>query len=248
MIKLIPLKFNNIIPQNFGLVRLARVISNHLTDGDIIAVSSKLISFCENRLVKLSDVKPSKKALELAKKCKMPAELCELVIKEADKILGCNSGFLLTMKFGMLCPNAGVDLSNAPEGFAVLYPKDPKKSADELRRLIEERIDGKVGVVLTDSRLLPLRRGVCGVALACSGFNALKDERGRRDLFGKPLKNTVRNLADMIASASQLLMGEANEKVPIVIVRGLNVEFGDYNCDLAVEPEICIYKPLLFQL
>ena len=86
MINLIPLQFNNIIPRNFGLVSLARIISNHLTDGNIIAVSSKLISFCENRLVKLSEVKPSKKALELAKRCKMPAELCELVIKDDQKL------------------------------------------------------------------------------------------------------------------------------------------------------------------
>ncbi len=241
-VELIPVRLEP-IPVNFGLKNLAEIISEFIEREDIVAVSSKVISYCEGRIVNLSDVKPSEEALELSRICKLDPSLCELIVNEADEVLGCVEGFVLTLKFGMLCPNAGIDTSNAPEGFAVLYPKDPKRSADLLRGYLERSLDD-VGVVITDSRILPLRRGVCGIALAYSGFRALVDERGKPDLFGKPLKNTFRNLADMIACASQLLMGEANEGIPIVILRGLEVEFGEFEDDLTLEMERCLYRPL----
>jgi coenzyme F420-0:L-glutamate ligase len=238
-LELIPIRCK--VEPNAGLDFLADVIAKHAKAKDIVVVSSKVVSYCEGRLVRLADINPSKKALELSERYKIPAELAELILREADEILGGVEGFILTLKFGMLCPNAGIDTSNVPEGYAVLYPKDPQKSADKLRILIERRINGKIGVVIADSRVLPLRRGVCGIALATSGFEAIKDERGKLDLFGKPLKRTVRNLADMLASASQLLMGEANEMTPIVIVRGLNVRFTDGRFNLAIAPEECLY-------
>lgn len=238
-IELIPVRCR--IYPNVGLNFLANVISRYTKAGDIVVVSSKVVSYCEGRLIRLANVKPSDKALELSQRYKVLPELAELIVRESDGILGGVEGFILTLKFGMLCPNAGIDTSNVPEGHAILYPKDPQKSADMLRYLIERRINGRIGVVISDSRVLPLRRGVCGIAIATSGFEAIKDEKGKPDLFGKPLRNTMRNLADMLASASQLLMGEANEMTPIVIVRGLNVRFTEGKFSLTVDPKECLY-------
>ncbi len=243
MIGLIPVRLENPVPIGFGLKNFAESVSKFVESGDVVSISSKVISYCEGRVVNLSDVEPSENALELSRICKLDPKLCELIIKEADEILGCVDGFVLTLKFGMLCPNAGIDTSNAPEGFAVLYPENPKKSADLLRKYLERYVND-VGVVITDSRILPLRRGVCGIALAYSGFKALVDERGKSDIFGKPLKSTFRNLADMIACASQLLMGESSELTPVVILRGLNVEFGEFDEDLSIDPMECLYRPL----
>ncbi|RUM35133.1 MAG: coenzyme F420-0:L-glutamate ligase [Archaeoglobus sp.] len=238
-IELIPIRYK--VEPNVGLSSLANVIAKYAKAGDIAVVSSKVVSYCEGGLVKLADIKPSNRALRLSKQYKIPPELAELIVREADDILGGIERFILTLKFGMLCPNAGIDTSNVPEGYAILYPENPQKSADTLRNLVERRIDGRVGVVISDSRILPLRRGVCGIAIATSGFEAIKDERGKPDLFGKPLRNTMRNLADMLASASQLLMGEANEMIPIVIVRGLNVRFTEEKFRLTVDPKKCLY-------
>ncbi len=247
VVTLHPIKFEYPVLPGFGLDNLVNYVSKFVTEGDIVVFSSKLISYCENRLVKLSEVEPSKDAVEIGRKYCMDEKIAEVVLREADKILGGFTGFLLTLKFGILCPNAGVDTSNVPEGFAVLYPKDPVKSAKILKNKLKE-IVGDVGVVITDSRILPLRRGVSGVALAACGFDAVVDCRGRIDIFGKNLKSTFRNLADMISSASQLLMGEADELTPAVIVRGIKVNFTDDCPRLSVDPAECLYRELFCHL
>ncbi len=238
-VELIPVRFR--IEPGVDLNYIANAVAEYAKKGDIVVVSSKAVSYCEGRLVRLADVKPSGRALKLSRQYGISPELAELVVREADEIIGGVEGFVLTLKSGMLQPNAGIDRSNVPEGYAILYPEDPQNSADTLRKLIEKRVNGRVGVVISDSRVLPLRRGVCGIALVASGFEAIKDERGKRDLFGKPLRNTMRNLADMLASASQLLMGEADEMIPVVIVRGLKVRFTEESFCLTVDPGECLY-------
>lgn len=190
--------------------------------GDIVAVSSKFVSMSRGRMVKLSDVVISEEAERLADKLSMDRGVAQLVLEEADSILGGVPGFALTLKDGVVAPNAGIDRSNAPSGYVMLYPKDPFKEAEDLRRSIFEETGRRVGVVLTDSRLMPLRLGTTGIALSAAGFEPLKDERGRKDLFGNVLRVTRRALADQIASGVQLLMGEADEGFPIVLVRALN--------------------------
>jgi len=239
VVELIPIRVR--IDVNAGLDFLAEIIAKHARSRDIVAVSSKVVSYCEGRLVKLSDIKPSRKAVKLASRYSLLPEIAEIVLREAEEIVGGGDGFILAVKDGVLAPNAGVDTSNVPEGFAVLYPENSQKSADLLRSKIEDLVGGRVGVVITDSRILPLRRGVSGVAIASSGFEAISDERGKTDLYGKPLTVTFRNVADMIASAVQLVMGEGNEMVPAVIVRGLNTRFGDEMYDLSVDAKTCLY-------
>jgi len=239
MLKLIPIKCK--ITPGMGIKSLAKFISNHIENKDVVVIASKVISYCENRLVKLSSVKPSSYALDLASKYSLKPEVVELILQEADEIIGGLHGLILTIKFGTLSLNAGIDTSNVPKGFVILYPKNPEKTANLLRKEIKKIVGKKVGIVIADSRIQPLRKGVSGVAIASSGFEAITDERGKLDLYGKPLKYTFRNVADMLASASELLMGEANEMMPIVIVRGLKTKFMDRKSILSVKKDECIY-------
>jgi len=242
-ITLEPVRVRFPLSPGFGLRNLARLLASRMVRGDIAVVSSKVVSYCEGSVADLSEITPSREAVELGKKYGVDERLAELVLREADEILGGCCGFLLTLKHGVLCPNAGIDFSNAPGGFAVLYPRDPEKSARVLHEEIARKA-GEIGIVISDSRILPLRRGVSGIAIAACGFEAVVDERGRRDIFGRELKSTFRNIADMLSSASQLLMGEGDELVPAVVVRGLKVKFRDGCCDLSIPAEECIYREL----
>ena len=190
-----------------------------LEDNDVLAVSSKFVAMSEDRIVKISSVVPKAKARKLAKKMRMMPEFAEIVLRESDAVLGGVRGFLLAVKDDIIAPNAGVDKSNVYPGHAILYPANPASSARRIRREILRRTGRKVGIVLTDSRLMPGRIGTSGVAVACAGIEPVDDCIGRKDLFGNTLRVTKRALADDIAAAAQLLMGEAAEAVPVVLVR-----------------------------
>jgi len=192
-----------------------------LRDGDLLVISSKFVAMGEGRVVKLSGVKVSPKALELASKYRMNPKLCELVIRESDLILGGIPGFLLTSRDGLLTPNAGIDKSNVGHGKVILYPRRPEASAWKIREAVRFSLGVQIGVVICDSRLSPTRKGTTGVAIASSGVEAILDARGRTDLFGNVLKVTSQGIADDISSAAEVLMGEADEATPIVLVRGL---------------------------
>jgi len=213
-------------------------------DNDIVVVSSKFVSMSEGSVVSLRKVKPSKKARALAAKCHMDAKMAELVLRESDYIIKGVPGFLLAIRDGMIAPNAGIDKSNVPKGYAILYPRDSFGSAEKLRQkfLVEHGI--RVGIVIADSRLMPTRIGTTGVAIACAGFQPVEDLRGRRDLFGNILKVTFRAVADGLATMGVAVMGESDESTPAAVVRGAKVEWSDRRFswrDMAVEPGQDIY-------
>jgi len=217
-----------------------------LLDGDIVVVSESALATAEGRVVRLCDVQPSDEAIELGKRYSIEPELMELIIQNSDMIIGGIPGFVLTLKDGFLCPNAGIDLSNVPPGYAGLMPEDPEKSARDLRIKIKKRTGKRVGVVIGDSRTHPLRLGCVGIALACSGFRGVKDVRGELDLFGKPLKITRSAVGDNIVSGAQLVMGEGGERIPFVIVRGIDLKLGDVDEKMpTVPPEECLYFGLI---
>lgn len=229
-------------PFNLGDL-VDRVVGGELEDGDILVVSSKFISVSEGRVVDLRNVVPSEEALATAKRLGMAPELCELVIRESDAIIGGVSGFMLALKEGLLTPNSGIDKSNIEHGKVVLYPRNPLESAITLVDEVRFRRGVAVGVVVSDSRLMPTRRGTVGVALAAAGFEAILDLRGRSDLFGGVLKVTSQAIADDLCSGAQVVMGEADEAVPIVLVRGVPTSQGkSYRMSsFAVDPEQCVY-------
>jgi coenzyme F420-0:L-glutamate ligase / coenzyme F420-1:gamma-L-glutamate ligase len=218
-------------------------VGPELRDGDILVVSSKFIAVSEGRVVDLETVVPSDHAVSIARRLNMPPELCELVIRESDDVIGGVSGFMLALKEGLLTPNAGIDKSNIGHGKVVLYPRSPLESATALVEELRFRRGVEVGVVVSDSRLMPTRKGTVGVALAAAGMEAIVDLRGKPDLFGNVLKVTSQAIADDLCSGAQVVMGEANESVPIVLVRGLKTSLGrGYRMSsFAVDPEQCVY-------
>lgn len=204
-----------------------------LADGDVLAVSSKYTAISEGRVVVLDDVQPSPRALEIAARYAMNPRMVELIVQEADHIFGGIPGFLLTFKDGILSPNAGLDRSNIPSGNVVLFPKHPYESANRLRTALSQHFNADVGIILTDSWLMPGRLGTSGVALACAGFYPVQDERGKPDLFGSPMMVTRRGIADALCVAAQLVMGERDEATPLAVIRNSGVQLGDYELSTA---------------
>lgn len=218
-----------------------------LMDGDVLLIASKAVSAAEGAFVKLSDVSPSLEAKRLAGEVGLDERHVELILKHSEKIYGKVHKAFLTLKNNFLIANAGIDSSNAREGEVVLWPKNPQETAEKIMRELFERTGKRVAVVVVDSRTAPLRRGTVGLALGAAGFRPVKDYRGRRDLFGKPLQITLQNLADDLACAAHLLMGEADEGVPAVLARGAPIEL-DWGADVNVafiRPEECLYMRAL---
>ena len=221
MLTLAPLR-SRPVTRRFDVVELIEdKARKKLKDGDVLVISSKFLAISEGRVVKLREVVPSTRASELGARYRMDSRLCELVVRESDNVIGGVPGFLLTVKDGLLTPNAGIDKSNIVHGEVVLYPRRAERSALAIRRGLKFSLGVDVAVVVCDSRLMPMRRGTTGVAIASSGMEAILDLRGRKDLFGNVLKVTSQALADDLSSAAQVLMGESDEAAPVVLVRGL---------------------------
>ncbi|MGQ4832490.1 MAG: coenzyme F420-0:L-glutamate ligase [Candidatus Asgardarchaeia archaeon] len=248
-ITLIPIKTRIINPGENLLEFIISAIKENrvkLKNKDILVVTGKIIAYSQNRIVDLEKVTPSEKAIELGRRFGVEPELMQLIIDESDEILGGvkEYHFVLTIREGYMIGNAGIDRSNTPPGHVVLAPKDLKKVAKEIQEKIKTVFGVEVGVVIVDSRTQPLRRGLIGLAMGGAGFDPIDDLRGRPDLFGRPLRASWRGTADDIASAAHLLMGEAAERIPLVIVRGVDAAYNDTtfsSIDMYVPPEECLY-------
>jgi len=207
-----------------------------IEDGDIIVVAQKILSKAENRVLRLKDVVPSKKAEDIAKVTGKSPKFVELVLKETRNIIKASRETLLVEdKRGLICINAGIDKSNVEgRGKFALLPENPDDSAKKCRMEIKKLTGKNVAVVVCDTYSRPFRRGQVNFAIGMSGIKPFKDYRGKKDLFRQTLK--VKNVAivDEIAAAAELLMGQAQEAMPVVIFKGLNgiVEFCD-KCSIA---------------
>lgn len=177
----------------------------------------------EGRIVVLGEWSVSRRARFWAEKFRMSPHLAQVVLDEADEVLGGVRGFLLTLKGNILTANAGVDVKNSPTGTATLWPVQPDKSAAIIRGYFEQKSNARIGVVVVDSRVTPLRLGTTGLAIGLSGFRPIKDERGKPDLYGRPIKVTQTNLADDLAASAHLLMGERNERIGLVVIRNASI-------------------------
>ncbi|MBV9950189.1 MAG: coenzyme F420-0:L-glutamate ligase [Myxococcales bacterium] len=208
-------------------VRRARIV---LRDGDIVVVTSKLLSRAEGRFVELPRVEPSERAVALGATIGKDARLVELILRESTHVSRSARGVLVVRhKLGFVVANAGIDASNAvPSGaaagsgpWALLLPEAPDASAAALRERLERSSGARLGVVVTDSFGRPFRLGTVGVAVGVCGLPPLWDRRGESDLFGRPLEQTITALADQVAAAADLVAGQADERRPLVLVRGL---------------------------
>ena len=210
-------------------------------DGDILVIAESPVATAEGRAVPLDRVVPSDRARKLAARYGMDPRLAEVVLGESDAVVGGVAGFLLTLQKGTLLPNAGVDLSNTPPGTALPLPRDPDASAVRIRKAVRERTGREVAVIIADSRTHAMRLGCSSVAIGCAGIRAVIDERGRKDLYGHRLEVTQRAVADNIASAAVLVMGEADESIPCAIVRGLGLPMVDEVGVPSIAAEECLF-------
>lgn len=223
------------------LINRMNEINFELEDKDIVVLAESAVATAENHVINLDTIKPSIKAIDLGKQYSIDPREMEVILQESDNIVSGIPGFVLTLKNGFLLPNAGIDASNAPEGHVILLPENPDKSAKEIRIKFEERYNCNIAVIIGDSRTHPLRWGCVGVAIGCSGIEAVEDVRGKKDIYGKPLKITRKAVADNITSAAEIMMGEANESVPMVVVREAPVEIKDAEGIPTISPEECLY-------
>lgn len=215
---------------------LGKFLVDHLrgraAEGQVLAVTSKIVSLAEGRIV------------ERGQKTKL-----DLIREEADWYLGPSSyGTELTIKHGLLAASAGIDESNSATGDFLLLPKDPYASAEKIGRQLRKDLGlERFGVILTDSRSAPLRRGVTGVSLGHWGLRAVRSLVGQPDMHGRPLKFTHVNVVDAIATMAVFAMGEADEGCPLALVSGAEVEFCDEGRkdEIVIEPVQDIYFPLL---
>jgi coenzyme F420-0:L-glutamate ligase / coenzyme F420-1:gamma-L-glutamate ligase len=192
-------------------------------ENDVLVISSKYVSVSEGSVIKLDKVKVSKIARFLSSKYHIHAKMAELTLRESDYIFGGIPGLLLAAKDGILAPNAGLDKSNVPRGSIVMYPRDPFKTAENLRRRFLLNLGIKIGVIISDSRLMPTRIGTTGVAIACAGIEPIEDQRGKKDLFGNILRVTFKAVADSLATIGVAVMGESNESRPAAVIRNLSL-------------------------
>lgn len=210
---------------------IVSLVENNLTleSGDLLAVSSKIFSYSEDQLFDIE-------------------QFDDQVKKESEKYVP-GKIVSLSRKFGWWVANAGIDKSNVPEGKAISWPKNPQKSCDELRHKLCEHFGlTELGIIMVDSFCTPGRIGVVGGAVAVSGFMPVIDKRGEKDIYGEELKITQVNVADMLASATNLTMGEAAEKTPLCLVRGYVAEFTNKKIDsislMQIDPKDCLFNPI----
>ncbi len=196
-------------------------------ENDVLVFTSKIVSYSEGRLVKLSDINPSKEAKELSRRYELTPEFAHIVLTEADRIYGGVPNAVLALKNGVPAANAGVDNKNSPKGYVVLWPKDLGHSAKKIRSEILRRTGKRLAILIIDSGLVPFRIGTTGLALATAGFKPIKDHRQNKDLYGKTIVMTQQAVADDLASAAHLMMGESAEKVPAVLIRDAPLDFDD---------------------
>jgi coenzyme F420-0:L-glutamate ligase/coenzyme F420-1:gamma-L-glutamate ligase len=213
---------------DLGAIAVAAFAANGIVPeaGDVLVVAQKIVSKAEGRYVDVTTVEPSERAIALAAEVDKDPRFVEVVLSESKRVVRHRPGLLIVEhRLGFVMANAGIDHSNLPTQGGVervlLLPEDPDGSALALRNQLAHIFGTKIAVIISDSFGRPWRKGTVGVALGAAGLPALIDMRGQPDLFGRELLVTETGFADEIAAAAGLLMGQADEAVPMVLVRGL---------------------------
>lgn len=214
-----------------------------LRDGDVLVLAQKIVSKAEGRFVNLDEVAPSPRAIELASELQKDPRHVEVILSETKEVVRTRPGVIVVEhRLGYVCANAGVDHSNvaSPDDsggeWLLMLPQDPDASCELMRRTLAERTGAGVGIIINDSHGRAWRSGTVGVALGAAGVPALLDLRGTPDLFDFPLQVTQVGLADELAAAASLLMGQAAEGRPVVHVRGVPYPLREGNARELIRP------------
>jgi coenzyme F420-0:L-glutamate ligase/coenzyme F420-1:gamma-L-glutamate ligase len=211
------------------LAEAARRAAGGLRDGDLLVIAQKIVSKSENRYVDLRSVEPSAEALRLAPLAEKDPRLVEVILRESVAVLRQRPGALIVEhRLGYVHANAGVDRSNVADPDTVLLlPEDPDASARGLRAALRETAGAEVCVIINDSAGRAWRNGIVGFAIGCAGFRPVVNRIGHPDLFGRKLEMTEIAVADELAAAASFVMGQADEGIPAVLVRGAQLEPSD---------------------
>ena len=215
-----------------------------LQDGDILVLAQKIVSKSEDRFVNLNQVKPSEEAFELAHKTQKDPRLVELILRESSCVLRTRPGTIIVEhNLGFVCANAGIDHSNVGDinegldAWVLLLPEDPDKSACGLQLGMETASAKKLGVLIVDSHGRAWRLGTVGITIGMAGVPGLVDLRGKPDMFGYRLQTTEVGAADELAAAVSLVMGQSDEKKPVIHVRGFPYPLRDASLRELLRPE-----------
>lgn len=209
------------------LVKSLQETKIELQDNDILVIAQKIVSKAEGRTVNLTTVTPSPKAIKLADETQKDPRIVELILRESNEVLRTRIGTIIVEhKLGFVCANAGIDHSNvasegdSSEDWVLLLPQDPDLSSRKMRDEILSKTGKRIGILIIDSHGRAWRNGTVGAAIGVAGLPALQDLRGEHDLFGFTLRITQVGVADELAAAASLMMGQAAEGTPVVHVRG----------------------------
>jgi len=219
-----------------------------LRDGDIVVLAQKIVSKAEGRMVELSGIVPSAKAVEIAAQSDKDPRVVELILQESDEILRVRPGAIIVgHRLGFVAANAGIDQSNIGNGpeddRVLLLPLDPDGTCARLRSELKARTGVDAVVMIIDSIGRAWRNGTVGTAIGLSGMAGLLDLRTKPDMFGRPLKTSELGLADELASAASLIMGQASEGRPIVLARGVPYARREGNAHELIRPkEIDLFR------
>ncbi len=208
-----------------GLEKAGIVLQNN----DVLVFASKIFSKAEGRFFNLNEIKASPAAREVAAACDKDPRLVELILAESNQVLRIRPGLIVVEhRLGFVCANAGIDHSNATgaEETVLLLPTDPDHSARSLRRALVEATGADVAIIVNDSHGRAWRQGTVGIAIGVAGMSPLTDLRGDPDIFGRTLQATLLGTADEIAAGASLLQGGADERSPIVHLRGVTYRAG----------------------
>lgn len=228
------IKTRKFLPPKDNLWDLFLKSINSLEENSVLAVTSKIVSIGEGRCIPIEDVKDKD----------------NLAIEESDKYiprhLAPHGLVLHTIKNNMFIASSGIDESNGAN-FYILWPKDPKASAKKIWEFLRKKFKvNNLGVIITDSRLVPLKRGVVGISIGYFGFKPIRDYRAKLDLFGREFKMETSNLPDSLASAAVLEMGEGSEQTPLAIISDIPyIEFTNRFYDLNIPEKEDMFYPLL---
>ncbi|HUT80787.1 MAG TPA: coenzyme F420-0:L-glutamate ligase [Candidatus Bathyarchaeia archaeon] len=243
MLEIFPLKGFPIIKEEDNITEMIlntlEKNTKSIEENDIIVIAQSIISRVEKRIINLNDIEPSSFAKEIAEQSNKDPKLVEMILRESKNICKNRNGVLITeTKHGFVCANSGIDKSNVPgENTVSLLPINPDKSAQKIRKDIKKRTKKDVAVIISDTHNRPFRMGAINIAIGCSGINPLKNYIEKIDLFGYKLKSSVTSDADQLCSAAGLVMGEANEGFPVIIIRGYQYEKGEISAKTLIRPE-----------
>lgn len=228
--------------ENFPIIDegddLASIIGDSLEDNDIkicdddvLVLAETVVSKAEGNIVKVEDVKVTAKAKEISQKSGKDPKLCQIILDNTVDVIRCREGLIITeTPHGFVCANSGVDNSNCKEGHVTPLPVNPDKSATEIKKYLDERFNVNSRIIISDTHGRAWRSGAIGVAIGISGLHPCTDLRGSHDLYGNELLSTIEATADELASAASLLMGQSDNGICLVLIRGYDCSHS--KCDI----------------